>query len=66
MHIAEVLAAIRQQALSEQEKGRRFEKLMQAWFLASPVYKTEQKKLRRAIVVFITIIPIKSTLRALL
>ena len=38
MHIREVLESIRASALSEQEKGRRFEKLIKAWFMTDPTY----------------------------
>ena len=41
MHIAEVLEDIRSSALSEQEKGHRFETLIRAWLLADPVFGAE-------------------------
>ena len=44
MHIAQILADIRQSALSEQEKGRKFERLMQAWLRADSLYAEELSK----------------------
>lgn len=41
MHIADVLEDIRSSALSEPEKGHRFETLIRAWLLADPVYGVE-------------------------
>lgn len=41
MNILDVLEAIRSSALSEYEKGHKFEKLIQAWLLADPVYSAE-------------------------
>lgn len=41
MHILDVLESIRSSALSEYEKGRKFEKSIQAWLLADPVFSAE-------------------------
>lgn len=38
MSFQSVLEEIRNQALSEREKGSRFEKLIRAWFLTVPLY----------------------------